>query len=93
MNDLQKVQLYCIASAAVSPSYALALVLLASAERAVWSQEETSTFIHYLYKHRSLAGNRGNFRAATFEAAADAISHLLEDGPDKTKWSRVSDDF
>ena len=97
MNDLQKLQLYCIASAAFSPSYAYALVLLASAEKAVWSQEETPALVHYLYKHRSQAGNRANFKAATFEAAADAISHLLEDGPEKTgemcktKWSRVSD--
>ncbi|KAH9998417.1 hypothetical protein BJV77DRAFT_981661, partial [Russula vinacea] len=68
--------LYCIASAAFSPSYAYALVLLASAEKAVWSQEETSALVHYLYKHRSQAGNRANFKAATFEAAADAISHL-----------------
>jgi len=68
-----------------------------NAGKAVWSEEETSAFVHFLYKHRSHAGNRGNFKAAIFDAAAEAISHLLEDGPEKTgemcksKWSRVGD--
>ena len=63
--------------------------------KAVWSAEETIALVDYLY--RSQAGNRGNFKTATFTAAAEAISPLLKYGPEKTekncrrKWSSVSD--
>ena len=65
--------------------------------KAVWSREETTALIDYLYEHRSQVGSGGNFKAATFDAAAEAISPLLKDGPTKTgrmcktKWSSVSD--
>ena len=65
--------------------------------KAVWSAEETIALVDYLYQHRSQAGNRGNFKTATFTAAAEAISPLLKHGPEKTekncrrKWSSVSD--
>ncbi|KAF8484556.1 hypothetical protein DFH94DRAFT_688966 [Russula ochroleuca] len=101
MNDItQQLLLFLIASGGISSGSAhYAMLLLAleeqNAGKAVWSEEETSAFVHFLYKHRSHAGNRGNFKAAIFDAAAEAISHLLEDGPEKTgemcksKWSRI----
>lgn len=65
--------------------------------KAVWSAEETIALIDYLYQRRSQADNGGNFKSATFTAAAEAISPLLKYGPEKTekicrrKWSSVSD--
>jgi hypothetical protein len=68
----------------------------AQAAKAVWSAEETTALIDYLYEHRPQAGNGGNFKTASFTAAAEAISPLLKYGPEKTgkicrrKWSSVS---
>ena len=65
--------------------------------KAVWSAEETIALIDYLYEYRSQACDGGNFKSATFTAAAEAISPLLKYGPEKTekicrrKWSSVSD--
>jgi hypothetical protein len=65
--------------------------------KAVWSADETVALVDYLYEHRSQAGNGGNFKTATFTAAAEAISPLLKYGLEKTekicrrKRSSVSD--
>ena len=69
----------------------------AQAAKAVWSAEETTALIDYLYEHRPQAGKGGTFKTATFTAAAEAISPLLKYGPEKTgkicrrKWSSVID--
>ena len=65
-------------------------------QKVVWSTEETDTFIDYLVAHHSEAGNGGNFKTATFTAAAQDISPLLKFGPPKTekmcktKWVSMS---
>jgi hypothetical protein len=76
---------------------AAAALLYLEAQKAVWSPEETTALVDYLYEHRLQADTRGNFSAEMFADAAEAISPLLEDGPEKTekmcktKWTRVSD--
>ena len=78
-------------------SYMAVALWYLEAQKAVWSREETTALVDYLYEHRLQADTRGNFRSETFAAAAEAISPLLEDGPEKTekmcqtKWTRVSD--
>jgi hypothetical protein len=76
---------------------AAAALLYVETQKAVWSPEETTALVDYLYEHRLQADTRGNFSAEMFAAAAEVISPLLEDGPEKTekmcktKWTRVSD--
>jgi hypothetical protein len=65
-------------------------------QKAVWTAEETSALVEYLYENKSQYKD-GNFDIHTFAAAAESISHLLKKGPKKsgttckTKWSSVSD--
>ena len=66
-----------------------------STEKAHWSPEETAVLVDYLYDHRAEAGDGGNFKAPTFNAAATHINPLLSQGPQKTaqmcktKWNSV----
>lgn len=52
---------------------------------AQWSPAEEKALLEYLVDHVSEAGNGGNFKMTTFEAAAMHIAHLLERGAVKTK--------
>ena len=67
------------------------------AEKAVWNETETSALIDYLVQHKAEAGDGGNFKDATYNAAAEHITSLKTTGPAKsgkmckTKWAAVSD--
>jgi hypothetical protein len=68
-------------------------------QKTVWSLEETNAFIDYLHESRSQVDDSGNFKTATFTAAAEAIFPLRKNGPRKTRqmcrerWSSVSDSY
>lgn len=67
-----------------------------SSERANWNDEETTALVDYLYEHQSEAGDGGNFKQSTSNAAAVHIAPLLTLGTKKsgnmckTKWESVS---
>ena len=96
---LMVARIHCVGLATICilyAAYAAAMLCFLEAQKAVWSPEETTALVDYLYKRRSRADRRGNFSIETFAAAAEAIWPLLEDGPEKTekmcktKWTRVS---
>lgn len=66
-------------------------------QKAVWTAEEIDALVNYLVANHAEAGDGGNFKTATFTAAAREILPLLRVGPPKTermcktKWSSVSD--
>ena len=74
-------------------------LLMASAqqdkEKANWNETETATLLTYLLDHKSEITDSGTFKAVTYKAAAEHISHLLTNGPVKTgkmcktKWQTV----
>lgn len=53
-------------------------------EKAPWDELEVSALIDYFYQHRSQVGEGGNFRAETYDAAAEHIALHLSQGPKKT---------
>src|SRR5262245_39537972 len=74
-----------------------AVLMSAKQESAQWDEGEVSALVNYLSEHRSEAGDGGNFKASTFNAAAEAIQPFHKLGPQKTsvmckrKWQSVSD--
>jgi hypothetical protein len=64
-------------------------------EKTHWNETETVAFLTYVFDHKSKMGDSGTFKAATYNAAAEHISHLLTQGPVKTgkrcktKWQTV----
>jgi hypothetical protein len=62
---------------------------------AYWNDQEVTALVDYLVEYRAEAGDGGNFKSATFNAAANHIAHLLSQGPVKTgkmcktKWNSV----
>jgi hypothetical protein len=64
--------------------------------RCHWNDTETTHLVDYLWQHRAQAGDGGNFKTATFHAAAQHIAEFRTLGPVKTvkhlqsKWSTVS---
>ena len=68
-------------------------------ERAQWMEPEFAALIDYLYDHRSEAGDGGNFKMSTFNAAAIYLAPLLTLGSKKTgkmcktKWTLVCQSF
>jgi hypothetical protein len=74
------------ALAALGAQFAIYLTCLNKDEQqAIWSSEETNALIDYLHENRSQAGDGGNFKTATFTAAAEAILPFLKNGPKKTR--------
>ena len=64
-------------------------------EKAHWNELEVSALVDYFYQHRSEVGEGGNFRAKTYNGAAEHIASHLSQGPKKTartckmKWVSV----
>ena len=89
------------ALAALCAQFAIHLTCLdlEDERKTTWSLEETNAFVHYLHENRSQVDDSGNFKTATFTAAADAILPLRKNGPRKTRqmcrerWSSVSDSY
>jgi hypothetical protein len=67
-----------------------------TAERAHWNKQEVTGLVDYLHDHRAAAGDGGNFKQSTFNAAAAHLAPLLTLGAKKTgamcktKWMTVS---
>jgi len=65
-------------------------------ERVTWNETKTQQFLQYLSDHQAECGDGGNFKAATFNAAARHIASHRTTGPVKevkhlkTKWDGVS---
>ena len=53
-------------------------------ENAVWDEKETEQMIEYLRDHTSQAGDGGNFKDSTYQAAATHITPHHKNGPAKT---------
>ena len=89
------------ALAALCAQFAIYLTCLdlEDERKTTWSLEETNAFVDYLHENRSQVDDSGNFKTATFTAAADAILPLRKNGPRKTRqmcrerWSSVSDSY
>jgi len=66
-----------------------------TSDKAQWNESETSALLDYLVVHQAESGDAGNFKMATYNAAATAIAPLLNKGPKKTgkmcknKWVMV----
>jgi len=62
---------------------------------AIWTAAEETAFVDFLVDNKSGAGDGGNFKAPTFQRAANHIATLHECGPIKTakiahnKWTTV----
>jgi hypothetical protein len=54
------------------------------AEEVLWSEQEVTEPVNYLYEHRSEAGDGENFKAGTFKTATNHITPYLLQGPPKT---------
>jgi hypothetical protein len=85
-----------IAIVALYTQYAIFLMALPEEkEKAHWNELEVSALVDYFYQHRSQVGEWGNFRAKTYDAAAEHIASHLSQGPKKTgkmckkKWASV----
>lgn len=63
--------------------------------RAVWTPEDETSFITCLLKHKSEAGDGGNFKGSTWSLVAKEMNGLKTKGGEKTsetcknKWARV----
>jgi len=55
-----------------------------SSPLASWNDEETAALIQFLHTNHAEAGDNGNFKKRTYNAAAEHISGLLTSGPPKT---------
>jgi len=74
-----------IAIVALCAQYsALLMALPEDEEKAHWNELEVSALIDYFYQHRSEVGEEENFRAETYDAAAENIALHLSQGPKKT---------
>lgn len=54
------------------------------APAAQWTRKEEAAFVDFLVAHRAEAGDGCNFKAATFQRAAQSIAPLLQRGGPKT---------
>ena len=52
-------------------------------EKAFWNAKEVKVLVHYLHIHRTKASNGGNFKTATFNAAAEHLAPLWTVGATK----------
>ena len=55
-----------------------------SSPPASWNDKETAALIQFLHTNHAEAGDNGNFKKRTYNAAAEHISGLLTSGPPKT---------
>jgi erythromycin esterase-like protein len=46
-------------------------------EKAFWNKEETTALVDYLHTHRAEAGDGGNFKTVTFQAASVHLTSPL----------------
>ncbi|KIN94545.1 hypothetical protein M404DRAFT_167969, partial [Pisolithus tinctorius Marx 270] len=51
--------------------------------RVHWNHEETAALVRFLHDNRHEAGDNGNFKMATYQAAALHIANYCTDGPPK----------
>jgi hypothetical protein len=64
-------------------------------ERATWTQDDETALITFLLKHKSEAGDGGNFKSSTWTLVATKMNGLKKKGGEKTadsckgKWTRV----
>ncbi len=67
----------------------------APSPKAIWSDKETLELVNILYEKRAEGDGAGNFKPASYKAAADHIAPYLTQGPVKTgvmcktKWTSV----
>ena len=52
-------------------------------EKTSWNAKEVKALVHYLHTHHAEAGNGGNFKTATFNAAADHLAPFWTAGATK----------
>ena len=53
-------------------------------ENTVWDKRETNKMMVYLQDNTALAGDGGNFKGSTYQAAATYIAPYHKSGPIKT---------
>ncbi|KAJ8517336.1 hypothetical protein ONZ45_g5438 [Pleurotus djamor] len=64
-------------------------------ENARWTASDEDTLVHFLYEHKSEAGDGGNFKKPTFVAASALLTPLITIGGPKpwkscsSKWSHL----
>ncbi|KAG1770153.1 hypothetical protein EV702DRAFT_1202565 [Suillus placidus] len=68
-------------------------------DRAVWTDTETDQLVLYLFNNRAQVYDTSNFKDVTYNAAAEAISQYLQNGPKKTgtmcktKWGSLKQTY
>lgn len=88
-------QAIAVAITTLCVQYTILLMSQQQQEKAYWNEDEIRNLIDYLYQQRSAVGEGGNFRMATYNAAAEHISSYHSQGPRKTgkmcktKWVSV----
>jgi hypothetical protein len=66
-------------------------------DNATWTPADETAFIEFLHEHKAAAGDGGNFKATTYEAAAAVLEAKRTKGGPKTakscsnKWNSVCD--
>ena len=53
-------------------------------EKASWTDQEMSELVEYLYNNWSQAGDNGNFKMSTFNAAVEHLAPFKKGGATKT---------
>ena len=65
-------------------SFILLFMLEPAHENAVWDKKDTEKMMEYLWDPASQAGDGGNFKDSTYQAAATHITPHHKGGPAKT---------
>lgn len=103
-NRLSQRRLWAGAAAITTLCAHYTTVLMATSSsgklpKAQWNDAEVDALVDYLHDHKAEAGDGGNFKASTFNAAAAHIKPYLLHGPMKTgkmcrgKWTTVRQFF